>query len=78
VGEATLRAGGRRRGIGMQIVAGAGALFGVLFWRFGGPRGIAQPSALTMAHLIAVVSDPFTLLALALSVAFAAIHVRDI
>jgi hypothetical protein len=78
VGEATLRAGGRRRGLGMQIIAGAGALLGVLFWRLGGPAGIAGGQTLTLSHFLAMVSDPFTLLAIALSIGFAAVHVRDI
>src|SRR5262249_5482094 len=59
VAEVTLRAGSRRRGLGMQIVAGAGALVGILFWRLGGPGGITQPSALSLSHFLVIVSDPF-------------------
>src|SRR5262249_2351048 len=78
VGEATLRAGGRRRGIGMQVVAGTGALIGILFWRLGGPMGMAHVGSNVASQVLHIASDPFTVLALALGVGCAAIHVRDI
>jgi hypothetical protein len=78
VGEATLRAGGRRRGLGMQIVSGAAAFVGILFWRLGGPAGVAHGAALSPSHFLAIASDPFTLLAVALGAGFAAVRVRDI
>jgi hypothetical protein len=79
VGEATLRAGGRRRGTGMQVVAGLGALVGILFWRLGGPAHIGQVlPGLSFSRFLGLIADPFTLLAVAVGVAFAALHVRDI
>ena len=82
VGEATLRAGGRRRGSGMEIVAGLGAFAGIVLWRLwslGGPEPIGRMLAtLPFSRFLALVADPFDLVALVLGIAFAVIHIRYI
>jgi hypothetical protein len=73
VAEATLRAGGRRRGIGMQIIAGLGALLGALLWHLPGfAAGHPQP----LSSVATVLVQPFSLVAIGLSVFFAVAHVR--
>jgi hypothetical protein len=79
VGEATLRGGGRRRGPGMQVIAGLGALFGMLFWMLGGPGRIGWVlSNLSFSQFLGLLANPFSLIALGLGIALAVIHVRSI
>jgi hypothetical protein len=74
-GEATLRAGGRRRGIGMQIIAGLGALLGAVLWHLPGfAVGHPQP----LSSLVVLLTSPFALVGIGLGVFFAAAHVRYI
>jgi hypothetical protein len=67
VGEATLRGGGRKRGLGMQAVAGLAAALGFVLWGLGWGR-----------FTFAMVPDPFTLVGLGLGIFFAVMHVRYI
>jgi hypothetical protein len=79
IGEATLRAGGRRRGIGMQVIAGLGAAAGILLWTLGGPAGFgAMLAALSLSQFLGLLLNPFSILALVLSIACAVGHVRYI
>lgn len=75
VGEAVLRGGGRRRGTGMQVIAGIAALVGGVLWHipgFGDGAPVLHPEA-----LMALVR-PFTLVAIGLGVFFAVVHVRHV
>ena len=67
VGEATLRGGGRKRGLGMQVIAGLAAAVGSLAWGLEFGR---QP--------LTSLGDPYTLVGLGLGVVFAVMHVRYI
>ena len=67
VGEATLRGGGRKRGLGMQVVAGVAAAVGTALWSL----GFGQ---IPLAYL----GDPWVLAGIALSTFFAVMHVRYI
>ena len=67
VGEATLRGGGRKRGLGMQLIAGAAAAVGSAAW------GIEFGRYPVMALL-----SPWSLVGLGLGVFFAVMHVRYI
>jgi hypothetical protein len=67
VGEATLRGGGRKRGLGMQIVAGVAAAFGSAIWAIGFGR-----------YPLAFLLSPWTLVGVGLGVFFAVVHVRYI
>jgi hypothetical protein len=79
VAEATLRAGGRRRGLGMEIVAGLGALAGVAAWTLAGPVHLLRLHVpLSSSLFLGAFSDPFTLLAVGLSIVCAVAHVRYI
>jgi hypothetical protein len=73
VGEATLRGGGRKRGLGMQIIAGVAAALGTAFWALG-PLTVV----LGIRHLplIALLTNPWHLVAIGLGVFFAVGHVR--
>ncbi len=73
VGEATLRGGGRKRGLLMQIIAGVAAALGTAFWALGPATWI-----LGIRHLplIALVTNPWHLVAIGLGVFFAVGHVR--
>lgn len=75
VGEATLRAGSRRRGTALQAIAGAGALVGAILWNL---PGFASGHFNLMPGLIALVTHPLQLVAIGLSVFFAVLHVRNI
>jgi hypothetical protein len=68
VGEATLRGGGRKRGLIMQSIAGLAAAFGFLVW--------ANPH--NPAELAALLTSPWDLVGLGLGVFFAVTHVRYI
>jgi thiol:disulfide interchange protein len=68
VGEATLRGGGRKRGLGMQIIAGLAAAAGFLVW--------AMPHS--QAELLALLTSPWELVGLGLGVFFSVMHVRYI
>jgi hypothetical protein len=70
VGEATLRGGGRKRGLGMQIIAGLAAAAGSIAWRWG--------LHFRSLSLLAVLMDPWALVGLGLGVFFAVMHVRYI
>jgi hypothetical protein len=79
VGEATLRAGGRRRGLGMQVIAGLGAFVGVLLWCMGSPIMLAQMlPMLSAAKFLGALANPFTLIGLILGIGCAVAHVRYI
>jgi hypothetical protein len=79
VGEATLRAGGRRRGLGMQVISGVAAAIGILFWILGGPEHFGQAlSGLSPGMFFQLIARPFTLIGLVLGVGCAAAHVRYI
>lgn len=73
VGEVTLRAGGRRRGIGMQVIAGLGALLGAVLWHLPG-FAVGHPQALS--SLVVLLREPFALVGIGLGVFFATAHVR--
>jgi hypothetical protein len=75
VGEATLRAGSRRRGKTMQAIAGLGALLGGLLWHL---PGFAQGHFNLMPGLTVLLAQPLSLVAIGLGVFFAIIHVRNI
>ncbi len=67
VGEATLRGGGRKRGLGMQIIAGVAAAAGSALW------------ATAFGHApLAVLLSPWTLLGLGIGIVSAVWHVRYI
>jgi thiol:disulfide interchange protein len=68
VGEATLRGGGRKRGLEMQIIAGLASALGFIVW--GMPHSQTQ--------LLAMLSNPWNLVGLGLGVFFAVTHVRYI
>jgi hypothetical protein len=86
VGEATLRGGGRKRGLAMQVIAGAAAATGSFVWAawFGrvplmfllhaGTLGRTGLGPSLLAHFL----DPFALIGLGLGVFFAVVHVRYI
>jgi thiol:disulfide interchange protein len=69
VGEATLRGGGRKRGLVMQAIAGLAAALGFAAWG-SGPHGLPD--------LMALLSNPFNLIGAGLSIFFAVSHVRYI
>ena len=85
VGEATLRGGGRKRGLAMQLLAGAAAAIGSLVW-----AGFGRVPLLLLLHggtlarvglgsyMLARLMDPFALVGLGLGVFFAVMHVRYI
>jgi hypothetical protein len=75
VAEATLRAGGRRRGIGMQVIAALGALLGALLWHL---PGFAAGHPAPLSSLAVVLREPFALVGIGLGVFFAVVHVRHI
>jgi hypothetical protein len=75
VGEVTLRAGSRRRGTAMQVIAGAGALLGGLLWHL---PGFAQGHFDPIGGIAAVVTQPLRLVAIGLGIFFAVVHVRNI
>lgn len=75
VGEATLRAGSRRRGRTMQAIAGLGALLGALLWHL---PGFAQGRPDLFPGILAIVTQPLHLVAIGLAVFFAVVHVRSI
>jgi hypothetical protein len=68
VGEATLRGGGRKRGLLMQIIAGLAAAFGFAVWAL--PHGY-------VAYMV-LMADPLQLVGLGLGIFFAVMHVRYI
>jgi hypothetical protein len=68
VGEATLRGGGRKRGLGMQTIAGLAAALGFVAWAM--PHG--------QAELVALLTSPWELVGLGLGIFFAVMHVRYI
>ncbi len=72
VGEATLRGSGRKRGLGMQIIAGLAAAVGAVVWQLGGALLAGGLSALVL------LASPWVLVGLGLSVFFAVMHVRYI
>lgn len=67
VGEATLRGGGRKRGLPMQVIAGLAAALGSAAW--GSSFGRLP---------LAVLLSPWSLVGLGLGVFFAVMHVRYI
>ena len=85
VGEATLRGGGRKRGLAMQVIAGAAAAIGSLVW-----AGFGRVPLMLLLHvgtlarvglgpyLLSHFLDPFTLIGLGLGIFFAVMHVRYI
>jgi hypothetical protein len=75
VGEATLRAGGRRRGTVMQAIAGLGALLGGLLWHV---PGFSAGHPHFFPGILAVFSQPLDLDGVGLGVFFAVMHVRNI
>jgi hypothetical protein len=75
VGEATLRAGSRRRGRAMQAIAATGALLGGLLWHL---PGFTAGQLNLVPGLAAVVTQPLQLVAIGLGVFFAVLHVRNI
>jgi hypothetical protein len=75
VGEATLRAGSRRRGTAMQAVAGTGALLGGLLWHL---PGFTAGRFDLVPGIMAVVTQPLQLVAIGLGIFFAVVHVRNI
>jgi hypothetical protein len=75
VGEALLRAGGRRRSLGMQMIAGAAALLGALLWY---APGLEHGRPMLLAGVMELLTDPFEWVAISLGVFFAASHVRYI
>lgn len=77
VGEATLRGGGRKRGLAMQIIAGVAAAAGAFGWSIL-PLGRLPLSAL-LAHSGAVLGlllNPWSLVGLGIGVVCAVTHVR--
>ena len=86
VGEATLRGGGRKRGLAMQIIAGAAAAVGSLIWAAWSARVplmlLLHTGALGRGglgpYLLAHFLDPFAMVGLGLGVFFAVMHVRYI
>jgi len=86
VGEATLRGGGRKRGLGMQVIAGVAAAVGSLAWAGGyGPmplRALPEPGMLLgvgLGRLVLVhLMNPFALVGLGIGVGSAVWHVRYI
>jgi hypothetical protein len=67
VGEATLRGGGRKRGLAMQAIAGVAAAVGSALW------------ALDFGRVpVAALLHPFSLVGLGLGIFFAVMHVRFI
>ena len=68
VGEATLRGGGRKRGLVMQSIAGLAAALGFAAW--GMTQGYPQ--------LLTQLMNPWDLVGLGLGVFFAVMHVRYI
>jgi hypothetical protein len=80
VGEATLRGGGRKRGLAMQIIAGVAAAVGSAAWALSLPLR-RLPPALLLAHpwiLVAFLENPWTLVGLGIGVFFSFMHVRYI
>ncbi len=81
VGEATLRGGGRKRGLAMQIIAGVAAAAGSVAWAMPLPLG-RLPLAVLLAHpwsLVAFLANsPWTLVGLGIGVVFSVMHVRYI
>jgi hypothetical protein len=75
VAEAALRAGSRRRGVGMQGIAGMAAFIGAVLWRL---PGFEQGKPVLMPGLVDVLAQPYALVAIGLSVFFAVLHVRNI
>jgi hypothetical protein len=85
VGEATLRGGGRKRGLGMQVVAGLAAAVGSAVWAVFGHIPLLLFLHLgTLArlsvgpYLLAHLMDPMALVGLGLGVFFAVVRVRYI
>jgi hypothetical protein len=86
VGEATLRGGGRKRGLGMQIIAGVAAAVGSLVWAVGYGlfplMALPHPGMLVgvgLGRLVLVhLMDPFALVGLGIGVVSAVWHVRYI
>jgi hypothetical protein len=85
VGEATLRGGGRKRGLAMQMIAGVAAAVGSLAWAGFGHLPLllllqgGMPARLALSsYMLARLMDPFTLVALGLAIFFAVMHVRYI
>jgi hypothetical protein len=75
IGEIVLRAGGRRRGPGMQLIAGVGAVLGALLWRL---PGFGEGHRLLLLGVLMLVTSPFALVAIGLGVCFAILHVRNL
>jgi hypothetical protein len=69
VGEATLRGGGRKRGLGMQAIAALAAALGFAVW------GAWLHG---FAYLLLFWTNPFGLIALGLGIFFAVSHVKYI
>lgn len=67
VGEATLRGGGRKRGLAMQGIAGLAAVLGFAVWGMW-PHGLP--------YLLALLTSPWSLVGLSLGVFFAVSRVR--
>jgi hypothetical protein len=75
VGEATLRGGGRKRGLGMQIIAGLAAALGFFVWAM--PH-TPMPFQALQIYLQAMLMNPWNLVGLGLGIVFAVTHVRYI
>jgi hypothetical protein len=68
IAEATLRGGGRKRGLAMQVIAGLAAAVGTAAWELN--FGRIPPMVL--------LNNPWSLIGLGLGVFFAVVHVRYI
>jgi hypothetical protein len=75
VAEVALRAGGRRRGVGMQAIVGIAAFIGAVAWRL---PGFEQGRPILMPGLVQILTHPYSLVAIGLSLFFAVVHVRNI
>jgi len=78
VGEATLRGGGRKRGLAMQIIAGVAAAAGSAAWALSLPLS-SLPPAVLLAHpsmRVVYLINPWTLVGIGMGVVFSVMHVR--
>ena len=80
VGEATLRGGGRKRGLAMQIIAGVAAAAGSVAWTMLTTFERLPPAALLARPevLVSLLANPWTLVGLGIGVVFSVMHVRYI
>ena len=68
VAEATLRGGGRKRGLAMQMIAGVAAAVGYTVWAL--PHGYVE--------FLALLTSPWSIAAFVIGIFFAVTHVRYI